>query len=231
MCGRSWRPRRNAKFQSATKQLDEIWSQFEHSQRFTDAMKVELVQARRDINRLHHQSGHLTSRKIGSENDAKTAASDINLFFLSKSHGHPRRRAPSISDAPRRSRVHGAAASGATCEVRADQPQAQDAARRRSDQGLPQRTAARIVQGPLLRSWKSITAVVRRGTARQMRKVETIREDFRPIRERIERWISASDSATGSAYEQSIVVYRDLDGERALHAQHTQDLRLQRVGT
>ena len=69
------------------------------------------------------------------------------------------------------------------------------------------------------------------GLPARIRKVETIREDFRPIRERIEHWTSASDSATGAAYEQSIVVYRDLDGERALHAQHTQDLRLQRVGT
>ena len=46
-----------AKFQSAMKQLDEIWSQFEHSHRFTDAMKSELVSARRDLSLLHHQFG------------------------------------------------------------------------------------------------------------------------------------------------------------------------------
>ncbi len=59
---------------------------------------------------------------------------------------------------------------------------------------------------------------------------EAIRETYEPIRERIESWTSAFDSATDPAYQQSIVVYRDLDGERTLHAQHTQDLRLRQVG-
>ena len=72
-----------ATFQSATKHLDDVWSQFEHSRRFTDGMKAELVQARRDLNRLHHQYGHLANREIHSETDARAAVSDINLFFLS----------------------------------------------------------------------------------------------------------------------------------------------------
>ena len=155
----------HAKFQTATKQLDEIWSQFEHSQRFTDGMKAELVQARRDISRLHHQFGHLTSRKIGSEDDAKTAASDINLFFLSSLmdlRADVLRLFLTLQDDPG---YTGAAASGAACEVRAGQPQAQDTARRGSHPRLPPRAAARNGRGPL--SSKAIAAVVRRGTARQ----------------------------------------------------------------
>ena len=68
------------------------------------------------------------------------------------------------------------------------------------------------------------------GLGDKMRAMERIREDFRPIRERIESWTRASNSANDAAYEQSIVVYRGLDGERALQAHHTQDLRLQREG-
>lgn len=60
--------------------------------------------------------------------------------------------------------------------------------------------------------------------------VETIREAFRPIRERIERWTSAFESAGGAALEHCVVVYREQDGDRALRAQHTRDLRLQRTG-
>ena len=43
------------RFQNATQHLDEIRSQFEHSQRFTAAMKSELAQVRRDLGLLHHQ--------------------------------------------------------------------------------------------------------------------------------------------------------------------------------
>ena len=41
-----------ARFESAAEQLDDIGSQFEHGQRFTDAMKVGLMLAKRDVNRL-----------------------------------------------------------------------------------------------------------------------------------------------------------------------------------
>ena len=68
------------------------------------------------------------------------------------------------------------------------------------------------------------------GLPARIRTVETIREAFKPIRERIERWTSAFESVDREVFEQSIVVYRGLDGERALHAHHTQDLRLQQVG-
>ena len=97
-----------ARPQSAAKQLDETWSQFEDSQRFTEGMKLEVVQARRDLNVLHHQFGHLVDRDIRKVSDAGTRVSDINVFFLSvESHGHPCRRAPLVSDAPGVRRTYG----------------------------------------------------------------------------------------------------------------------------
>ena len=42
-------------------------------------------------------------------------------------------------------------------------------------------------------------------------------------------WIGAFESATGESREQSIVFYRELDGDRAMRAYHTRDLRLQRA--
>ena len=213
-----------AKFQSATKHLDEIWSQFEHSQRFTDSMKWELAQAKRDLNQLHHQFGHFTSREIRSENDARTAVSDINLFFLS-----------SVMD------------------IRADvlhlylilQDDPGYAGPRQAELGRKveqcnNRLKALLDEDPiagfhneLQREWSEVAwyhlgpQFQRRfggGPLARIRNVETIRGTFKPIRELIERWTSAFDSAT------SIVIYRDLDGARVLHAQHTQDLRLQQVG-
>ena len=217
-----------AKFQTATKQLGEVWSQFEHSQRFTDGMKAELVQARRDISRLHHQFGHLTSRKIGSEEDAKTAASDINLFFLSSLmdiRADVLRLFLTLQDDPEYTGQRQAAlrAKFEQTNRRLKALLEEDPIRRfhhelrrEMDEGLYPRR--------LLRRWLG------REQRAKIRTVETIREDFRPIRERIESWTSASDSANDAAYEQSIVVHRSLDGERALHAHHTQGLRLQREG-
>ena len=47
-----------ARFESAAEQLDEIGSQFEHSQRFTDGMKSGLVLAKRDATLLRRKFGH-----------------------------------------------------------------------------------------------------------------------------------------------------------------------------
>ncbi len=217
-----------AKFQTATKQLDEVWSQFEHSQRFTDGMKAELVQARRDIGQLHHQFGYLTSRRIDSEERAKTAVSDINLFFLSSLmdiRADVLRLFLTLQDDPEYSGQRQAALRAkfeqikrrlkALLEEDPIQGFHRELRREMADVLYPQRLWRRWFGG---------------GLPARIRKVETIREDFRPIRERIESWTSASDSANDAAYEQSIIVYRDLDGERVLHAHHTQDLRLQREG-
>ena len=213
-----------AKFETATKQLDEVWSQFEHSQRFTDGMKAELVQARRDVSQLHHQFGYLARQKIDSVKKAEEAASDINLFFLSSLmdiRADVLRLFLTLQDDPEYS------------------GQRQAALRAKFEQ-TNRRLKVLLEEDPIqgfhreLRQekadqwlwWRWLTG----GLGNKIRTVEKIREDFRPIRERIESWTSASDSANDAAYEQSIVVYRDPDGERALRAHHTQDLRLQREG-
>ncbi|MDE0129918.1 MAG: hypothetical protein OXQ86_10180 [Gammaproteobacteria bacterium] len=220
-----------AKFQSATNQLDEIWSQFEHSQRFTDGMKAELVQARRDINRLHNQSGHLTSRKISSVNDAKTAVADINLFFLSSLmdiRADVLRLFLTLQDDPGYSGQRQAALHA---KFEQTNRRLKTLLKEGPIKGFHSELQRELAEEPFYDLPRRLQRWFGGGLPKRIREVETIRDDFKPIRERIERWTGASDSATGAAYEQSIVVYRELDGERALRARHTQDLRLQRVGT
>ena len=72
-----------SRLQSAAEQLDDIGAQFEHSQRFTDVMKHELVAVRHDAKWLRRKFGHLALREIHSEHDARVAVSDIELFVLS----------------------------------------------------------------------------------------------------------------------------------------------------
>ena len=219
-----------ATFQSATKQLDEIRSQFEHSQRFTPAMKAELVQARGELKRLHYQFGHLARREVRSENDARMAVSDINLFFLSSLmdiRADVLRLYLTLQDDPgfagRRQEELGRKVEEYSNSFRAlldDDP----------IEGFHKALQDELSE---VRSYH-LPSQFRRwfggGLPARIRNAETIREGFRPIRERIERWTSAFESAGGAALEQCLVVYRDQNGDRALRAQHTRDLRLQQTG-
>ena len=216
-----------ATFQGATKQLDEIRSQFEHSQRFTDAMKSELVQARRDLKQLHYQYGHLARREIRSENDARMAVSDINLFFLSSlmdMRADVLRLYLTLQDDP-------GFAGRRQEELSGKVEQCSNTFRALIDED-PIEGFHKALQDELseVRPYhlpSQLSKWFGGGLPARIRNVETIREAFEPIRERIERWTNASESAGGAALEQCLVVYRDQDGDRALHAQHTRDLRLQ----
>ena len=216
-----------AKFQSARAQLNEVSSQFEHSQRFTDGMKLELVQARGDLRQLQCQFRHLTSQEIGSRNDARRAVSDINLFFLSSVmdiHADVLRLRLTLQDDPRYAGVRQAALDEKvrqrirTFKALLDQDPIKDFAQRQQDSS----------KGAVREWFRSFLGIAPRDVPPNV--VEDILETFEPIRERIERWTSAVDSATDPAYQESIVVYQDRDGERALHAHHTRDLVLKRMG-
>ena len=217
-----------ARFQNATKHLDEIRSQFEHSQRFTEGMKSELAHVRRDLGLLRHQYGHLAHREIGSEEDARAAVWDINLFFLSTVmdiRADILRLYLTLQDDPtyagrRQARlVRRVEQCTNTFRTLLDKDPIA-----RFHEALSQSSEGASLD--LRRHLKTWFGRERAG----IRNVEAILETFEETREPIESWISAVDSGTGSDSEASIVVYRDQDGERALHARYTRDLRLQQVG-
>ena len=62
-----------------------------------------------------------------------------------------------------------------------------------------------------------------------MRNVRPIRRDSESVRARMESWIEASQVATDESRRQSVVFYREPDGERALRAYHTEDVRLEQA--
>ncbi len=214
-----------ARLQSAAGQLDEIWSQFEHSQRFTEGMKLEVVQARRDLNVLQHQFGHLVNWDIRKVSDARTAVSDINVFFLSSLmdiRADVLRLYLTLQDDPGYAGQRQAALSKkveqclSTFSTLLDEDPIEDFLKE-----LERQRSRGAFYDP--RRWFGI------GRSDETPDARAVRGVFEPIRERIESWTSAFDSATGPASQQSIVVYRDATGERTLHARHTRDLRLQQV--
>ena len=69
-----------------------------------------------------------------------------------------------------------------------------------------------------------------RGLKKTIRTLDTILDEgFAPVRSRMERWISEFDASAAAAREESIVFYRERDGQRALKAYHTRDLQLQQA--
>ena len=71
------------RLKSAAERLQEIRSQFEHAQTFTDAMTIAVTSARTTIRDLHHKYEPLASREVCSESDFHTAMFRINLFAAS----------------------------------------------------------------------------------------------------------------------------------------------------
>lgn len=85
--------------------------------------------------------------------------------------------------------------------------------------GLPD-TAAQVVR----------TLGGGRGLKNRLTAVDTILDEgLAPVRARMERWVSELEASAAPAREVSIVLYRERDGQRALKAYHTPDLRLQQA--
>ena len=226
-----------ARLVSAAEQLDEIGSQFLHGLRFTDGMKIALMLAKRDVNRLRHKFGHLVMREIRSEQDARLAVSDINLFVLSTltdlRAGALRLQLTLQDD------LHYAERREAVLRKRVEQ--CADSFRELLDQNPVGSFRDRLQQDldelgrfdflPWGLTDAAAQAIRTLGGGRSLAKtigaVDTILdEDFAPVGSRMARWISELESSAEAAREESIVIYRERDGGRDLKAHHTRDLRL-----
>ena len=229
-----------ARIESAIEQLDEIGSQFEYGQRFTEGMKIELVSARRDVTWLRRKFGHLAMREIRSEDDARVAVSDINLFVLSSLtdlRADALRLHLTLQDDPHyterreavlRRKVELCADSFNTLLDRDPLRAFRDQLQQDLDElgrfeflpwGLPD-PAAQVIR----------TLGGGRSLKHHIRAIDAILEkDLPPVRSRMQRWISELESSAEPALEESIVFYRERNGRRALKAYHTRELRLQQA--
>ena len=227
-----------ARFESAAEQLDEIRSQFEHGQRFTDDMKIGLMLAKLEVNRLRRKFGHFSGREIRSENDARLAVSDINLFMLSSLmdiqadvlHLHL-----TLQDAPHyaerrqlvlRRRVEQC---GNTFRRLVDHDPLK-AFRNQLQKDLDELGRFEFLPWGLADTAALVIRALGSGRSlkKKIRTIDSIlNERFAPVRSRMERWASELESSAAAAREESIVFYRERDDQRALKAYHTRDLQLQ----
>ena len=214
----------HARFESAAEQIDDIRSEFEHCRRFADNMKFKHALVERDVSLLRKMYGCLVTSEVASEDDARSAVSDLNRFFLASlldMQVDVLGLLLALQDNPdsagfRQSQLH----------EKIDR-YAKEFRQVVDDDRVG--TFHRRLKGDLARL--RLSRVLRRGRelAATTRNVRDIRKDFNSVRARMNSWIDAFESAAGESREQSIVFYRELDGERAMRAYHTRDLRLQRA--
>ena len=220
-----------ARFETAAEQIDEIRSEFEHRQRFAPDVAGRLSSAGERVKLLRAKYGLLRTGEVRSENDARSAVSSLNRFFVA-----------SLCDLQVDLLQLYLALQNHPDVVEFRQSQLREKIERyREDlrQSLdddPVGVFHRKLKGDLSKSrWPSLPGTWRRlfggELAERVRNVRIIRKDFRSVQAHIKRWIEAFEITTGDSREQSIVFYREPDGERALRAYHTHEIRLESAGT
>ena len=216
-----------ARFETAVEQIEDIRCEFEHCGRFASDVPDKLSRIEDRVSLLRSKYGLLMTRDIHSEDDAKSAVSDLNRFFLA-----------SLCDLQvdllqlylalqndssvvefRQSRLR-------------EKIQRYDRDFRRTLEADPIGAFHRKLKGDLAESrWRFLPRGWRRPfggeLATGVRSVRVIRKDFDAVRARVERWVETFEAVTSESREQSIVFYREPDGERALRAYHTRDVRLE----
>lgn len=218
-----------ARFETAVEQIDDIRSEFEHCRRFASDAPAKLSGIEDRTGLLRSKYGLLMTRDVHSEGDARSAVSDVNRFFLA-----------SLCDLEVDLLQLYLALQNDSAVVEFRQSRLREKIERyekdfrRILDADPVGAFHRKLKGDLAASrWPWLPRGWRRPfggeLATRVRNVRAIRKDFNSVQARIKQWIEAFEAAKDESREQSIIFYREPDGERAFRAYHTRDVRLERV--
>ena len=215
-----------ARFETAMEQFEDIRSEFEHYQRFASDVPDKLSRIEDRVSLLRSKYGLLMARDVHSEEDAKSAVLDINRFFLASLCDLQIDLFQLLCLA-----LQNDSAAIEVIEFR--QSQFREKVERygkdfrRVLDADPIGVFHRKLKGDLAESrWRYLPRGWRRPFGRELatrvQSVRAIRKDFNSVEAQMNRWIEASEAAT----DESIVFYREPEGERELRAYHTRDIRL-----
>ena len=219
------------RFEAAAEGIEGIRYQFEQRNRFDspDDVKFTLAMVENNVKTLRAKYGCLVAGHIDSEDDAKSAVSHLNRFFLASLQDiqvDVLRLYLTLQNDP-------GFVEPCQSQLRKKIERYGKDFRQVLDDDLVG-AFHRTLKGDLAGSkWSHLPHGLRRlfggELAARVRNVRVIRKDFNSVQTRIMRWIDAFESATDESREQSIVFYREPDGERTLRAYHTRDVRLQQA--
>ena len=196
------------------------------SRRFASDVSARLAKIDHDVSVLRAKYGHLMNGQVKSNDGARAAVSDLNRFFVASLQDvqiDVLQLLLAVQEDPdvvefRLSRLREKLQG---CAERFRQVRDDDriGAYHRE---LKEQLGKSKLGIPPLRRWLGEKSA-------RMRRVRKIRRDFEAAQTRAAQWIDATDAVTDESRRPSLIFYREPDGERALRARHTHDIRLERV--
>ncbi len=215
-----------ARLETAAERIDEIRSEFEHSRRFASDVPNRLAKIDHEVGLLRSKYGLLMTADIKSEDSARAAVSDLNRFFLASLYDvqvDVLQLLLALQNDPD------------VVEFRLSRLQ-----EKLERYGVESRQVLdddrigayhRELKAELDKSgWRFLPSGLRFGDlAAEVERVRAIRMDFDAGQRRLEQWVEAADAVTDESRRLSVIFYREPDGERALRACHTHDVRLERA--
>ncbi len=218
-----------ARLETAAERIDEIRSEFEHSRRFASDVPDRLARIDHEVGVLRSKYGLLMTADIKSEESARAAVADLNRFFLASLYDiqvdvlqlHLALQNDAEVVEFRLSRLQEKLERYGVESRQVLDDDRIGAYHRELKGGLSKSRLARLPRGLRLPFGGRPAAEVRR--------VRAIRKDFDAGRRRVEQWVEAVETVADESRQPAVIFYRERDGERALRACHTHDVRLERV--
>ncbi len=220
-----------ARFEAAAERIDEMRAEFEECRRFASDVPDRLAKIDHDVGVLRSKYGSLVTGNVDSEDAARAAVSDLNRFFLASLYD------VQIDVLQLYLAIQN---DGDVVEFRRS--------RLREKIGRYREDFGRILEDDRVGAyhrelkadgggsgWLLIPDIpawarsLRGGKGAEVRKVRSIRRDFNSVRERMERWVEATDAATDESRRRSVVFLRLPGGKRPLRAFHTGEIRVESV--
>lgn len=219
-----------ARFEAAAERLDEIRSEFVACRRFASDVPDRLSRVEHDVSLLRSKYGLMVTGEVNSEQDARSVVSDLNRFFLA-----------SLYDVQIDLLQLYLALQNDPDVVEYRQPRLVEKIERYSedfrrvlDHGQVD-DYHRKVKDDLATSWPYMPSRLRRHfggeLAQRVRRVRAIRKDLFSVQALVKRWTGEFEAVKDESRRQSIVFFREPDGERVLRAYHTRDLSLERASS
>ena len=217
-----------AQLECAAFQIDQVRSEFEDRGRFASDVPFKLLGIEQNVGPLREKYRLLMTRDVHSEDRASSAVSNLRVFFqagLCELQLDVLQLYLALQNDPD-------VVEGRQSELR-EKIERYDKVLRKVLDDDPVGAFHRKVKGDLGKSFlpRGLRRFFGRELAKTERNVRAIRKNFTSVQARIKQWTDAIEAATEESREQSIVFYRERDGERALRAYHTRDVRLERAAT
>ena len=215
-----------ARLETAAERIEEVQSEFEHARGFASDVPDKLSRVEHDVSLLRSKYGRLMIGNVDSEDAARSAVSHLNRFFVATVYDIQidlLQLYLALQDDPdvvefRLSRMREKIERYGKDFRQVLDADPVGAFHRKLKEDLAEGRWSRLPRGLRLPFAGKRAAAVR--------SVRAIRRDYTAGQGRIERWVEALKAVTDESRRQSVVFYQESDGERALRAYHTGEVRV-----